>query len=158
GEAPVFERVSQRLLEATKALGGTFVKNPMWTDLFKHHLITVHPLGGCVMAERADDGVVNHMGQVFSGATGTGVHRGLYVSDGAIIPRSLGCNPLLTICALAERACALLAADRGWTIDYALPSVPRPRLRVDTIGVEFTERMAGHFSTRVLDDFVAAET
>src|SRR5262249_23943700 len=63
---------------------------------------------------------------------------------------------LLTISALAERTCALLAADRGWSIDYALPSVPRPRLQVATLGVEFTERMSGYVSTRVLDDFARA--
>lgn len=157
GEDPLFERVNQRLIEATKALGGTFVRNPLWTDLFKHHLVTVHPLGGCVIAESAETGVVNHKGQVFSGEAGTAVYDGLYVADGSIVPRSLGVNPLLTISALAERSCALLAADRGWTIDYTLPSAPRPRPQIDTVGIEFTERMAGHFSTRVLDDFLRAE-
>jgi cholesterol oxidase len=128
GEEPVFEAVNRRLIEATNALGGTFVRNPLWTDLFKHHLLTVHPLGGCVMADSAASGAVNHKGQVFSGTTGSEVHDGLYVSDGSVIPRSLGCNPLLTISAVTERACALIAADRGWTIDYALPS--RPPLRI----------------------------
>ena len=49
---------------------------------------------------------------------------GLYVSDGSVVPLPLGVNPLLTISALAERACALAAKDRGWTIDYTLPSAP----------------------------------
>ncbi|TMQ04577.1 MAG: choline dehydrogenase [Deltaproteobacteria bacterium] len=159
GDEPIFEKINRRLYDATAALGGTFTRNPLWTDAFKHHLITVHPLGGCAMAETAATGVVNHKGQVFSGATGGAVHDGLYVADGSVIPRPLGCNPLLTISALAERTCALIAADRGWTIDYTLPSAPRPRAHPapDTVGIEFTERMTGHVSTRVVDDFARAE-
>ena len=41
---------------------------------------------------------------------------GLHRIDGSVVPRSLGVNPLLTISALAERCCALLAEDRQWTI------------------------------------------
>ncbi|HMG56995.1 MAG TPA: GMC oxidoreductase, partial [Kofleriaceae bacterium] len=122
GEDPRFERINERLIQTAQALGGSFVRNPLWTDAFKHRLFTVHPLGGCGMADSAERGVVNHKGQVFSGAAGDAVHDGLYVSDGSVIPRSLGCNPLLTISAITERAVALIAADRGWTIDYALPS------------------------------------
>ncbi len=124
GSQPIFEKVNQRLTAATAALGGTYVPNPTWTDLFKHHLTTVHPLGGCAMGESAEFGVVNHKGQVFSGAAGGGVHDGLYVSDGAVIPRALGVNPLLTISALAERNMFLLAQDRNWTINYS--TEPRP--------------------------------
>ena len=68
------------------------------------------------MGESAEFGVVNHKGQVFSGVAGDAVHEGLYVSDGAVIPRALGVNPLLTISALAERNMYLLAKDRNWTI------------------------------------------
>ena len=51
GAQPIFERVSDRLQEVTAVLGGTYVKNPIWNALMKHDLVTVHPLGGCVMAE-----------------------------------------------------------------------------------------------------------
>jgi cholesterol oxidase len=158
GQEPIFQSVSARLADAARALGGTAVPNPLWTPVFKHHLVTVHPLGGCVMADSAEGGVVDHKGRVFAGEQGTAVHEGLYVSDGSIIPRPLGVNPLLTISALAERSCVLLAADRGWEIDYTLPSRPsRPAPTAPTVGIEFTERMTGHLSTVVVDDYLRAE-
>ncbi|HEY1985143.1 MAG TPA: GMC oxidoreductase [Terracidiphilus sp.] len=154
GTQPVFARVNERLDQATKALGGVFMKNPLWSDLTNHNLITVHPLGGCVMAADANSGVVNHKGQVFSENDGTAVYDGLYVCDGSVIPRSLGVNPLLTISAVAERCCSLIAQDRGWTIDYDLSkSIQPPPSSALAVGLRFTEAMKGFFSTQVTDDF-----
>ncbi|HCB48517.1 MAG TPA: GMC family oxidoreductase [Chloroflexi bacterium] len=110
--------INAYLAEATQAIGGTIVENPAWRMLPSKNMVTAHPLGGCIMGEDASQGVVNHKGQVFSGANGTAVHDGLFVCDGAVIPRSLGANPLLTISAVAERCCSLLAEDNGWQIDY----------------------------------------
>jgi cholesterol oxidase len=70
-----------------------------WT-LFQT-LITPHPLGGCKMGTSAEDGVVDHRGEVFG-------YPGLYVADGAIIPRPIGLNPSRTIAALAERVADLI--------------------------------------------------
>jgi len=70
------------------------------------------------MADTAENGVVNNKGQVFSGTSGNQVYANLYVCDGAIVPNSVGVNPLWTISALAERICALMASDNGWTIKY----------------------------------------
>jgi cholesterol oxidase len=154
GAQPVFEKINQRLLDATKPLGGTYVPNPMWNKVMNQNLTSVHPLGGCVMAESADKGVVNHRGQVFAGRTGDAVHEGLIVSDGSIIPRPLGINPLLTISAIAERNCALLAQDHGWTIDYGFKTVAAPAAPAALKpGVRFTETMKGFFSTAVKDDY-----
>jgi cholesterol oxidase len=55
------------------------------------------------MAEDAEHGVVDAFGRVFDPSTG-GVHRGLYVADGSVIPTALGVNPSLTISAVALRA------------------------------------------------------
>ena len=77
--------------------------------LLRHRLVTVHPLGGAAIADDAEHGVTNHKGQVFAAVRGTAVHDGLYVCDGALVPRPLGVNPLLTISTLAERSCVLLA-------------------------------------------------
>jgi cholesterol oxidase len=159
GKQPIFQRVNDRLTQATRPLGGTQIPNPIWTNLFGHDLVTVHPLGGCIMAEDGEHGVVNHKGQVFSSNQGTAVYENLYVSDGSVIPRTLGVNPLLTISAVAERCCALIAQDRGWTINYNLPSMP-PSSPTPTapakIGIQFTETMRGYFSTQVKDDYQRA--
>ena len=156
GNLKVFRKINEILLRATKPLGGTYVPNPIWHEIFQHQLMTVHPLGGCRMAESGKNGVVNHSGQVFAGSQGSDVHKGLYVLDGAIIPRSLGINPLLTISALAERSSGLIADKNGWKIDYsdnADPSVP-PVVR--KAGIRFTEKMKGYFSLGDLHDYKAA--
>jgi cholesterol oxidase len=93
-----------------------------------HQPATAHPLGGCGMGRERGDGVVDHRGQVFDGSAGAGpagVHAGLYVVDGAVMPRSLGVNPLLTITALAERAMIHFARDHGLRFDDA-PRQARP--------------------------------
>jgi cholesterol oxidase len=63
------------------------------------------------MADDPADGVVDDRGRVFRGTTGE-VHEGLYVADGAVVPRALGANPSLTIAALAERIAHHLLLDR----------------------------------------------
>jgi cholesterol oxidase len=149
---PIIASLNQRMLEATQALGGTFVPNPCWGNHINSALVTVHPLGGCSMASDAASGVTNHCGQVFCGHTGTDVHAGLYVSDGGVLPMAVGINPLLTISAIAERNVALLAEAHGWTIPYELghrPAQPRLPASAPGIGVQFTERMAGFISPAV---------
>ncbi|MCX7596249.1 MAG: GMC family oxidoreductase, partial [Fischerella sp.] len=156
GKQPIFQRVNDRLKQATRPLGGTQIPNPIWSHLFGHDLITVHPLGGCILAEDAEHGVVNHKGQVFSSNHGTNVYENLYIADGSVIPRTLGVNPLLTISAIAERCCVLIAKDRGWTINYDLPSIPVTPTEAPKIGIQFTETMRGFFSTQVKDDYQKA--
>lgn len=156
GAKPIFQTVSDTLLEATKPLGGTYVKNPTWSKLTNHNLVTVHPLGGCCMADNAGKGTVNHKGQVFSGSQGNDVYEGLYVSDGAVVSRSLGVNPLLTISALAERTCHLIAQDRGWDLEYALPSSPASADKPVTVGIQFTETMQGFYSKGENDTYQQA--
>lgn len=159
---PIFQKVADKLFEASAPLGGSFVRNPMTSPLLQKRLITVHPLGGCTMGEDASKGVVNHKGQVFSGIAGADVYSDLYVSDGSVVPRPLGVNPLLTISALAERCVALLAADRGWTFGYDLPSKAAAAAAVSAatsnLGLRFTETMRGYFLLGEMNDFrVGAE-
>ncbi|TGK23759.1 alpha/beta fold hydrolase [Leptospira stimsonii] len=155
GKKPIFEKISNILKDSTIPLQGTYIKNPVWNKLTDQDLISVHPLGGCPMGEDAGSSVVNENCQVFSGKNGTATHNGLYVMDGSVIPRSLGVNPLLTICAISERACEKLVSERGKRIDYSLPSHPKNTDVVDdsTLGIEFTECMKGFYSTQSKEDY-----
>ncbi len=118
GKQQNFTIGNDRLLEATSALGGEYVENPIWTKLFHKSLVSVHPLGGCNMGDSAEQGVVDHKGRVFDAESGVSTHTGLYISDGSVVPTSLAVNPLLTISAVTERCCRLLADDYGLTINY----------------------------------------
>lgn len=147
GKKPIFEKISTILKEATVPLQGTYIKNPVWNRLTDQDLISVHPLGGCPMGEDASFSVVNENCQVYSGKSGTETHNGLYIMDGSVIPRSLGVNPLLTICAISERACEKLTTQKGLKIDYNLPSYPKNGnvSGEKILGIEFTECMKGFF-------------
>jgi len=157
-EAPAFVRNGQILNTATGALHGTPVPDPLWALTSGQSLITVHPLGGCVMADDATKGVVDHLGRVFDPAGG-GVHEGLYVCDGSVVPVALATNPLLTISALAERTADFLVADRNWetgqpdgTAVAQAPAAEAPA-RAAKARLSFTERMTGFVSMRASGDF-----
>jgi cholesterol oxidase len=109
---PEFYRINEIMREMTAQWGGTFIPNPIWDEILGHGLMSWNPLGGAVMADDAQHGVVNHKGQVYSSDRGLSVHTGLYVMDGSVIPRSLGVGPLLTIAALAERSCEQLIKSK----------------------------------------------
>lgn len=130
----------QVLSHASDRVGGTWAANPAWrllpktaTRLFSGPqptptITTVHPLGGCPMGDDPRTSVVDHLGRVWAAEDPTKdgkdqIHKNLFVLDGSIIPTSLGCNPLLTITALAERA---------------MRCAPRPvkRTRLDSGGLE----------------------
>jgi cholesterol oxidase len=115
-DEPVYARLDEVLSSIVRQAGGSYVKNPLAGTVMGHQPATAHPLGGAGMGRERSDGVINHKGQVFDATPGRGataVHEGLYVVDGAMMPRSLGVNPLLTITALAERAMLHMAQDYG---------------------------------------------
>lgn len=113
---------------------------------------TVHPLGGCPMGDDPTTSVVNHLGQVWvyepaephrrgvaveEEVAGLPPNRpqvypGLFVLDGSIVPTSLGCNPMLTITALTERAMASLPSTPAPPcVPQPLRSLGRPRVRFE---------------------------
>ena len=81
----------------SKATGGMHVVPPSWS--VAGYSISPHPLGGARMADSAAEGVVDQWGEAFG-------HPGLFVVDGAAMPRPIGLNPSRTITALAERIAA----------------------------------------------------
>jgi cholesterol oxidase len=99
-ELPVFEVAERRMRALTESRHGQHVHNPFWHAGKLSRMITAHPLGGCALGDDSDRGVVNDRGQVYDGQGG--VHERLFVVDGAIVPTSVGVNPLWTITALAE--------------------------------------------------------
>ncbi len=81
----------------------TYIKDPMANPLSSvvpGIAGCVHPLGGCIMADDASQGVVNDKGQVFSSSSGTQVYSSLYVVDGAIVPASVGVRTFYIILVL----------------------------------------------------------
>jgi cholesterol oxidase len=156
GNAPeqlLFRTLSTEMRGHTAALGGTYIASPRWDRSLGRNLVTVHPLGGCIMGSDGTKGVVDHRGRVYDPSRGLhSIHPGLYVADGSIVPTAIGVNPLLTISALAERIAALINADGS------LDTTPKPLNRTNyvevqpPVGLHFTEEMKGHFTADIVGE------
>jgi len=70
---------------------------------------TAHCIGGCVIADSAQHGVVDSHHRVFN-------YKNMYICDGSVVAANLGVNPSLTITSLAERAMSFIppAAENDW--------------------------------------------
>ncbi|OBK23672.1 GMC oxidoreductase [Mycobacterium asiaticum] len=91
---PVGHEVARRAAEHLDGIAGG-----AWADLADIPM-TGHFIGGCVIGETPDDGVVDPYHRMHG-------YPGLHVIDGSTITANLGVNPSLTITALAERATSL---------------------------------------------------
>ncbi|TMK82926.1 MAG: GMC family oxidoreductase [Actinobacteria bacterium] len=69
-----------------------------WNDVFNIPM-TAHFLGGVVIGDSAETGVIDPYHRVY-------IYPGLHVVDGSAVSANLGVNPSLTITAQAERAMA----------------------------------------------------
>lgn len=85
--------------KAAAATGGIGMSS--MSEIMFNVPMTAHCMGGCAMAETADNGVIDAQNRVFN-------YRNLYVIDGSMIAANLGVNPSLTITALAERAMSFI--------------------------------------------------
>ncbi len=101
---PVLDAIAAMHRRLATSLGGAPHDVPTWAIL--RYLVTPHPLGGCRMGADPTTSVVDHRGQVWG-------HPGLFVADGAIVPRAIGANPSRTIAALAERIAALMISEES---------------------------------------------
>lgn len=160
----VFSEIEANLMKVAAANGATYIRNPIQNTFLGKNLVTVHPLGGCGIGIDRSRGVVDDTARVYdaSASDPQAVHKGLYVCDGAIIPRPVGVNPLLTITALAERAMIYLARDLGRALtDAPLPSsspislIPSSNEKRGA-GVTFTERMHGFIADSTDSNYEAA--
>lgn len=96
---PLYDAILNLGKRFTRFIGGKlFLPMPTWLWLV-HNNVTVHPLGGCALADSPAEGVVSAQagsrGQAFG-------YVGLYVADGSLMPTALGANPAATITALSE--------------------------------------------------------
>src|SRR4029077_437227 len=91
---PLYSAEGRFSTDVAEVLGGDVATNPLWRLL--HVPVSVHNLGGCLMADLPDAGVTDPNGQVFG-------YPNLYVLDVSILPKATGVNPSHTIAAVAER-------------------------------------------------------
>lgn len=83
---------AKALFDEVNRVNGTVYRSDLFGDTRKfENRFTYHPLGGLVLDEATDN-----YGRVPE-------YPGLYVTDGSLIPGSIGVNPFMTITALAER-------------------------------------------------------
>ncbi len=167
GEPEPLAQVHGTRQQAIAADGGVFLPNPgtslgleafgVATPAAMRRLITVHPLGGCRMGDGPDSGVVDHVGTVFH-ADGSRL-EGLHVLDGSIVPSPLGVNPLLTITALAERACAwMVGHGEGAVPGEAAPparDLPRPEALPPEHRIPVVQPLGGTLAEVLRGDLVA---
>jgi cholesterol oxidase len=91
---PVANEAARQLADNVGGVaGGT------WGDLMNIPM-TAHFIGGCVIGESPETGVVDAYHRLYG-------HGGLHVVDGSTLTANLGVNPALSITAQAERAMAM---------------------------------------------------
>jgi len=165
---PLYEAETRLATDIANAMGGNVAMNPLWK--FLHIPVSVHNLGGCVMAETSDRGVTGPNGEVHN-------YPGLFVLDGAALPAATGVNPSHTIAAVAERNLELfiqrLPGKPGWhSPQFALktpvvdplssivvPAGGTMPSQTQSVGIQFTETMKGYVAKgwSPPDDYAGAD-
>ncbi|MGV9565519.1 GMC oxidoreductase [Streptomyces sp. NPDC003480] len=100
-QSAVSVSMAKKLFDRINAANATIYRYDLFGTTAKAFAddFTYHPLGGCVLGRATDD-----YGRVKG-------YPKLYVTDGSLVPGSLGVNPFLTITALAERTMTRVLAE-----------------------------------------------
>ncbi|MEV0169640.1 GMC oxidoreductase [Streptomyces sp. NPDC050803] len=100
-QSAVSVAMAKKLFDRINAANATIYRYDLFGSSNKAFAddFTYHPLGGCVLGRATDD-----YGRVKGYAK-------LYVTDGSLVPGSIGVNPFVTITALAERTMARVLAE-----------------------------------------------
>jgi cholesterol oxidase len=95
----LYEAVLKACKQFSRTIGADFFTPlPTWDWPIRSN-VTVHALGGCVLANDSSAGVTSADRKTFGEVFG---YKNLYVADGAIVPTAVGANPTATISALSE--------------------------------------------------------
>jgi cholesterol oxidase len=100
---PVANQAAQWIAERTGGIAQSSI-----TEALMNVPTTAHILGGAVIGESPQQGVVDGRQRLFG-------YENLLVCDGSVVPANIGVNPSLTITALAERAMTFVADSAAWS-------------------------------------------
>jgi cholesterol oxidase len=99
---PVANQAAEWIAERTGGIAQSSI-----TEALMNVPTTAHILGGAVIGDSPETGVVDERQRLFG-------YQNLLVCDGSVVPANIGVNPSLTITALAERAMTFVADSRAW--------------------------------------------
>jgi cholesterol oxidase len=99
---PVANQAAEWIAQRTGGIAQSSV-----TEALMNIPTTAHILGGAVIADGPERGVVDSRQRVFG-------YENLLVCDGSVVPANVGVNPSLTITALAERAMSFVEDSAAW--------------------------------------------
>ncbi len=102
---PAFIPIGQEVMEryARKVAG---VPQNILLEVFFDRPTTAHILGGCMMSETVESGVVDKELKVHG-------YPEFYITDGSVIQGNIGVNPSLTITAMAEYCMSTIPSKEG---------------------------------------------
>lgn len=114
---PTFIPVANEAAEwMAQRIGG--IAQSSITEAIANTPTTAHVLGGAVIADSPERGVVDARQRLFG-------YERLLVCDGSVVPANVGVNPSLTIAALAERAMTFVEDSGSWpSTETASPTSP----------------------------------